>query len=178
VIIPQEEASEASETEPPTFESVKLFREEYGLDRSKSLTQPELNKLVLELLYEWEIGQPTATAAVNSWGVPMRSSELSEMDYRAEYTNRDAEVIPEWAEEHAPESYGGFYVDDRAGGIIYVGFTENQHSLVESLKGDSRLINSGRYANSRLHRRNPCEASKQRYLRWKTPSRQKGSYSM
>jgi tripartite motif-containing protein 71 len=143
VTMPQEEEAESSEFEPPTFESTKLFREEYGLDRSKSLTQPELNKLVLELLYEWEVGNSTAVAAVNSWGVPMRAAELGEMEYRREYMNRAAEVIPLWAEEHAAESYGGFYVDDRAGGIIYVGFTENQQSLVESLKQDSRLINPG-----------------------------------
>jgi hypothetical protein len=65
------------------------------------------------------------------------------MEYRRAYTNRAAEVIPQWAEEHAPTSYGGFYVNDREGGVIYVGFTENQHALVESLKQDPELINPG-----------------------------------
>jgi hypothetical protein len=73
----------------------------------------------------------------------MRQPELEEMEYRRRYTNQAAEVIPQWAEEHASSTYGGFYVDDRAGGHIYVGFTENQHNLVESLKQSAGLVNPG-----------------------------------
>lgn len=104
-----------------------------------------MNTLILELLYEWELGEPTAVKAVDNWGVPMRAPELAEMEYRREYTDRAAEVIPQWAEEYAAGSYGGFYVDDRAGGTIYVGFVgsqEAQHVLVEALKQDPRLLNA------------------------------------
>jgi YD repeat-containing protein len=127
----------------PSVASIKQFRAAYGLDREHPLTEQEMNTLVLELLYEWELGEPTATTAVNEWGQPMRQPELAEMEYRREYVNRAAEVLPEWAEEHAASIYGGFYVDDAAGGIIYVGFTENQHALVESLKLDPRIVNPG-----------------------------------
>lgn len=143
VTVPQQPPPDPATPEKPDFAAIKLFREEYGLDREHPLSKPQMNQLILELLYEWEAQRPAATAAVNSWGVPMRAPELAEMEYRRTYTNQAAQVIPEWAEEHAPSSYGGFYVDDRAGGVIYVGFTENQTALVEELKQDSDLINPG-----------------------------------
>lgn len=143
VTIPQQPPPEPEAPERPNFEAVKKFREDYGLDREHPLTESQMNTLILELLYEWELGEPTAVTAVDNWGVPMRAPELAEMEWRREYINRAAEIIPEWANEHGAGAYGGFYVDDRAGGIIYVGFTENQHALVEALKGDSRLLSPG-----------------------------------
>lgn len=143
VTMPQQPPPEPEAPERPDFEAVKQFRADYGLDREHPLTEQQMNTLILELLYEWELGEQTAVTAVDNWGVPMRAPELAEMEWRREYTDRAAEVIPEWAEEHAPTSYGGFYINDKEGGIIYVGFTENQHGLVEALKQDSRLLNAG-----------------------------------
>ena len=145
VTIPQQPPPDPSVRERPTFNAIKNFRAEYGLDRNNPLTEPQMNRLILELLYEWEAQLPTAMQATAEWGEPMRAPELAELNYRREYTNRAAEVIPEWAAEHAGGSYGGFYVDDRAGGLIYVGFTENQHALVEELKQSSALINPGAF---------------------------------
>ena len=99
-----------------------------------------MNRLILELLYEWEAQVPTAVAAVQNWGVPMRAPELNEMEWRRSYINQAAEVIPQWAEANAPNSYGGFYVDEREGGNVYVGFTENQQALVASLRGSGGLL--------------------------------------
>jgi hypothetical protein len=113
------------------------------LDRNKNLTEEQLNHLILELLFEWELQLTIQVKAVEEWGVPMRQPELEEMEYRRRYTDQAAQVIPEWAKEHAQSTYGGFYVDNRAGGNIYVGFTENQHNLVESLKQSASLINPG-----------------------------------
>ncbi|MGN6254253.1 MAG: DUF6531 domain-containing protein [Solirubrobacterales bacterium] len=143
VTIPQQPPADPEAPEPPDFASTKQFREDYGLDRNNPLTQAQLTKLALELLYEWEAQMPTAITAVEEWGVPMRAAELFEMDSRREYINRDAEIIPKWAKEHAASAYGGFSVDDKAGGLIYVGFTENQQALVEALKGDPRILASG-----------------------------------
>ena len=141
VTMPQLPPPNPAEPAAPNFDSVKLFREENGLDRDHPLSEPEINTLILELLYELELGEPAAVASDDGWGIPMRAPELNEMRYRREYVDRAAQVIPQWAEEHAPTTYGGFYVDNRAGGVIYVGFTENQHALVESLKGSPSLIN-------------------------------------
>jgi hypothetical protein len=64
------------------------------------------------------------------------------MEYRERYIEQFAELIPEWAEAHAPTTYG-YYVDNRAGGIIYVGFTVSQQSQVEALKQGAGLIAPG-----------------------------------
>lgn len=143
VTVPQQPPADPATAERPSFASIKLFREEYGLDRNKSLTESQLTELILELLYEWEKHDFTAMTAVEEWGVPMRAAELAEMEWRRAYVNRAADVIPEWAEEHAPGTYGGFYVDERAGGIIYVGFTSDQKATVEALQQDPRLLSPG-----------------------------------
>ncbi len=139
VIVPQQPPADPSLAPRPNFKSIKAFREDYGLDRNSPKTEAQMNELVLELLYEWEGRDPTTMTAVENWGVPMRQPELSEMEWRRAYINQAAEVIPKWAEEHAPATYGGFFVDNRAGGIIHVGFTSSQGSLVQALKGDPRL---------------------------------------
>jgi YD repeat-containing protein len=143
VVVPQQPPPDPEAAERPSFDSIKLFREEYGLDRNNPRTEPQMNELILELLYEWEKRDFTAMTAVEQWGVPMRAPELAEMEWRRAYVNRAAEIIPQWAEEHAPATYGGFYVDERAGGVIYVGFTENQKPLVEALKQDTKLLSPG-----------------------------------
>jgi tripartite motif-containing protein 71 len=146
VTIPQQPPPNPEAPEKPDFKSIKLFREENGLDRGKALTEAQSNKLILELLYEWEAQLPTAMAAVEGFGVPMRAPELTEMEYRRSYLAQAAEAIPQWAEEHAPSTYGGYYVDNRAGGVIYVGFTENQHTQVEALKQSGMLMAPGQVA--------------------------------
>jgi YD repeat-containing protein len=144
VIVPQQPPPGPETVERPNFKAIKLFREEYGLDRNKSLTEPQLNELILELLYEWEGRDPTAMRAVEGWGMPMRAPELGEMEWRKTYIGQASEAIPQWAEEHASSTYGGFYVDDRAGGKIYVGFTgspQEQAATVEALKQSGVLLN-------------------------------------
>ena len=140
VTIPAQPPADPEAVPRPSFDSIKLFREEYGLDRTKNLSEEQLNRLIFELLYEWERQDPSPVKAVEKWGVPMRTPEVEEMEFRERYINQAAQVIPEWGEEHAPSTYGGFYVDNRAGGILYVGFTENQQSMVESLKNGAGLI--------------------------------------
>ena len=143
VTIPQQPPPNPEAPAKPSFEQVKQFREEFGLDREHSYTEQQMTALILELLYEWEIQRPAAVLAVEKWGVPMRSPEVEEMEYRERYIEQFAELIPEWAEAHAPTTYGGYYVDNRAGGIIYVGFTANQQSQVEALKQGAGLIAPG-----------------------------------
>jgi YD repeat-containing protein len=144
VIVPQQPPPDPAAAPRPNFKSIKAFREDYGLDRADPKTEAQMNELVLELLYEWEGRDWTAMKAVENWGIPMRQPELSEMEWRRAYINQAAEVIPTWAEEHAPTTYGGFFVDNRAGGIIHVGFTSSQSSLVQALKSDPRLSEPSR----------------------------------
>jgi hypothetical protein len=81
-----------------------------------------------------------AVRSTEEWGVPMRQPEVEEMETRERYVDQAAEVIPEWAQAHASSTYGGFYVDERAGSKIYVGFTANQAANLEALKNSGSLI--------------------------------------
>jgi hypothetical protein len=62
------------------------------------------------------------------------------MEYREHYVDEASTVIPKWVNAHgAVSSYAGYYVDHRAGGIIYVGFTDAQEERVAALKSSSEL---------------------------------------
>jgi tripartite motif-containing protein 71 len=140
VMVPQQPPPDPAAAPRPNFKAIKLFREDYGLDRNKSLTETQLNELILELLYEWEGRDPVAVRATEKWGVPMRAPEVADLEYRESYIEQFAELIPDWAAENAPSTYGGYYVDHRAGGKIHVGFTSNQAAQVQALKGSPGLI--------------------------------------
>jgi YD repeat-containing protein len=139
VTIPQQSAPESEVPVEPTFENVKNFREEFGLDYGSGRTQAEVNKLIFELLEEWKTEKPMALWSTGQWGVPMREPEIKELEYREQYIANAATTIPQWVEGHAASTYAGYYVDQHKGGIIYVGFTENQKLLVEQLKSEAGL---------------------------------------
>jgi tripartite motif-containing protein 71 len=140
VTIPQQPPPDPTAPERPNFTSIKLFREEFGLDRNNPLTNSQMNRLILELLYEWEAQLPIAMRSVEQWGVPLRAPEIAELEYRERYLNQAAEQVSAWAELHASASYGGYYVDQRAGGIFYVGFTSSQPAVLQELKSTLSLI--------------------------------------
>jgi YD repeat-containing protein len=143
VTIPQQPPVDPEAPERPSFDSTKRFREEFGLDRAHPLTQAEMNKLVLELLYEWEAQMPSALYAVENWGIPLRAPEIAELELRERYIQQATELIPIWAEEHAASSFGGYYVNQAAGGKIYVGFTSEQATHLAALKSEVPLIEPG-----------------------------------
>jgi YD repeat-containing protein len=143
VTVPPPDPPDPNVVPRPDFDSVKLQREETGLDREKSLNTFQLTELVLELMYEWERADYAPVRAVEQFGVPMRQPELTEMEFRRAYIAQASEVIPEWAEANAPSTYGGYYVDERAGGILRVGFVgtpEQQAASVAALKASGVLM--------------------------------------
>jgi len=137
--IPQQPESESEAPVEPTFENVKKFREEFGLDYESGRTESEITKLIFELLEEWKLEKPIARWSEEEWGVPLRESEIKELEYRDQYIAQAAEAIPVWAESHAASTYAGYYVDELSGGQIYVGFTTNQQSNVEALRQEAGL---------------------------------------
>jgi YD repeat-containing protein len=140
VTIPQQPPPDPEAPVKPSFSKIKQFREEFGLDLNHSQTEEQRNLLILELLYEWERQDPVAVISTEKWGVPMRTQEVDEMEYRERYIAQAATLIPQWAESHASTTYAGYYVDHRAGGIIHVGFTANQAALVVQLKAEAGLL--------------------------------------
>jgi len=140
VTIPQQPETEPEAPVEPAFEEVKEFREEFGLDYESGRSEAEVNKLILELLEEWQLEYPLALWSAEEWGVPLREAEIKEMEFRERYVAQAATAIPAWAEANSPSTYAGYYVDQESGGLIHVGFTANQQALVDQLKSSGELI--------------------------------------
>lgn len=140
VTIPQQPEVEPEEPEEPTFEDVKDFREEFGLDYESGRSQSEINELIFELLEEWQLQKPLALWASKEWGVPLREAEIKEIQYREAYIDHDSSAIEEWTESHVPAEYAGYYVNHAIGGIIFVGFTSDQAKRLSELKAQSNLM--------------------------------------
>jgi hypothetical protein len=131
--------------EPPTFEEVLHFREEFGLDLDLKGNEIAIDERIFNLIGDWHnphtpAGE-VARATDERWGVPLRAVDAAEMEYRESYVNQAATAIPAWvAKSGLSGSYAGYYVDHRAGGIIYVGFTSSQGERVAGLKSTGSLI--------------------------------------
>ena len=128
--------SEAAD--PPSFAEVLRFREEFGLDLDLKNMELTLNERIFDLIGAWHnpntpIGE-VARASAERWGVPLRPVDVAEMEYREWYLHENSSRIMSWAASNAGSTYGGYRVDNRQGGIIYVGFTANQTAAVEALK--------------------------------------------
>lgn len=121
----------------PNFTDVLQFREEHGLDLDLDPIEDELeiNDRVYDTINDWVEGKPVAVASTERWGAPLRSPEVAELEYRLAYWQEAVREIPDWAEANASGSFAGYYLDERAGGLMRVGFSSNQTLNISSLKG-------------------------------------------
>ncbi|MGE5527334.1 MAG: DUF6531 domain-containing protein [Methanosarcina sp.] len=115
---------------PPTFSEVKTFREEFGLDLDLKRDEEAINERIWSLLRAWEnpytpVGE-VARATNQSFGVPLRQVDAAELEYREWYGSHDLPLIHEWAEANYPGTFAGAYLDHAAGGLMRVGFTQEQ----------------------------------------------------
>ena len=118
----------------PKFKEIARFREEFGLEVWDPVSgELELNDRIFDLINAWVAEDPVARSSWERWGVPLRTQDVAELEYRERYIEVDAPLISHWAEAHAPNSYAGYYVDHREGGLIHVGFTSNQDALLSQL---------------------------------------------
>jgi streptogramin lyase len=129
---------------PPTFQATKDFREEYGLDPDLRGNKLALDERIFELINVWNdpnsyLGE-VARASWERWGVPMRPVDVAELEYREWLYNTNAEKIDEWVEATQPANFAGYYLDNRAGGIMYVGFLGNQEEQLDQLKSSLGLV--------------------------------------
>jgi YD repeat-containing protein len=134
-----------AELEPPTFEAIQRFREEFGLDLDLKGNERGIAERIFNLIDAWhEPNTPegqVARASMGRWGVPLRAADVAEMEYRERYTAQAADGIPAWAASHGVKSnYAGYYVDQRQGGVLHVGFTSGQEGLVNELKSQGGLL--------------------------------------
>lgn len=130
---------------PPKFADVLQFREDYGLEKVFPVANEiERNERIFNLINAWYEGEPVARASWERWGVPLRPVDVAEMEYREWYLEENATKIMSWASSNAPTAYAGYRVDNRAGGIMYVGFTENQTAIVAALKASGLPVATAR----------------------------------
>lgn len=110
---------------PPTFAQTLSFREEHGLDIDLDPIKDELeiNDRVYSTLADWHAGDLVARASAERWGVPLHAPEVAELEYRLNYEAQNSKSIPAWAASHPSAGFAGYYVDERKGGLTYVGFT-------------------------------------------------------
>jgi sugar lactone lactonase YvrE len=132
VNIPYTPPPDPEAPEPPKFEDVLHFREEFGLDLDLKGNEIAIDERIFNLIGDWNnphipAGE-VARATMGRWGVPLRAVDVAEMEYRERYAAEAARLIPGWAEAHAQSTYAGYYIDQRQGGIIHVGFTSASQS--------------------------------------------------
>ncbi|HEU5105945.1 MAG TPA: DUF6531 domain-containing protein [Solirubrobacterales bacterium] len=130
--------------EPPRFSEILSFREEFGLDLDLKGDEIAINNRIFDLMGAWHNPATpdgeVAVATAAKWGVPLRPVDVAEMEYREWYLQENASRILSWAASNAPTTYAGYRVDNRQGGLIYVGFTTNQSALVEALKASGAAV--------------------------------------
>ncbi len=144
VNIPYTPPPSEEEVAAPTFEDILHFREEFGLDLDLEGNERKLDNRIFDLIWAWhhpgtEEGE-VARATADKWGVPLRAVDAAELEYREWFYNLDAERIDQWVEETKPSSFAGYYIDHKAGGIMHVGFTENQAAQLDNLKTALPLV--------------------------------------
>ncbi len=124
----------------PTFGEIQNFRDEMGLDIVDPVANElERNDRIFDLINAWWDGDSVARATRDRWGVPLRTRDVEELEFRRGYVDQASTIIPQWAEAHAPSTYAGYYLDHREGGVIHIGFTQNQAATVEALKEGAGL---------------------------------------
>src|SRR5215469_13361378 len=132
------------EMAPPTFAETKKFIEEYGLDKELWSNEKQFTEFIFNRLTAWENqNEPAAQESYERWGVPLTAADIQILVERESYIAQDVPAITAWANAHAASTYAGYYVDHRAGGIIHVGFTENQTGQLEALKAATSLASPG-----------------------------------
>jgi YD repeat-containing protein len=131
----------------PTYKDILSFRDEFGLEVVDPVEdETQLNDRIFESINAWLEGDPVARATTEKWGVPLRAKDAAELDYRQQYQEQAASAIPAWVQAHASSTYAGYYINEKAGGLIRVGFNGQQNSQVEALKAEAGLIAPSRFA--------------------------------
>jgi YD repeat-containing protein len=136
--------------EPPKYKEVLEFREARGLDLDLNpiTDELELQARVTGSINSWfDAHSPegeVAFGAYERWGVPLRQSDVEELEYREAYNAHDVPLIEAWGKSQAPSTFAGVYLDERSGGILRVGFTSEQPALEEALRSGAGLMAPGR----------------------------------
>ena len=137
----------AYDERPPRLRTIVSERAFEGLDLDLDGNRKAILRRAKQLRAAWFRGEPVArwTALEEAWGMPLRPQDQVEMEYRETYREHFQDLIEEsdWVEKNAPSTYAGYEISFSEGGIIYVGFTAEQDTMLEKLK--RRLIAPERF---------------------------------
>ena len=150
VNIPHTPPPGSEAADPPKFAEILRFREAHGLDLDLEGDEMALNERIFELISTWHnpntpAGE-VARATEERWGVPLRAVDAAELEYRIAYWQQAVVAIPTWAEANASGSFAGYYLDERAGGLMRVGFTSKEIEGINALRdgldlqAESRIV--------------------------------------
>lgn len=109
----------------------------YGLDRDLDGDRAAIERRAEGLLAAWRRGDPVArwTSEEEAFGMPLRAFEQVELEYRDTYREHFQDMVEgDWVKKNAASTWAGYELDEAAGGIIYVGFTEEPEALLEKLR--------------------------------------------
>lgn len=129
---------------PPKFSEIEKFREDYGLEVVFPVAnERELVERIFNLINAWHSPHTpageVARASMERWGVPLRPEDVAELEYRERYVEHNGPVIQEWGESNHPNSYAGYWVDHRSGGLMRVGFVGGSSGPLGQIKADPRI---------------------------------------
>jgi len=150
VNIPYTPPPDPEAKEPPRFEDVLRFREEFGLDLDLKGNEIAIDERIFNLIGAWynpltPAGE-VARATADRWGVPLRAVDAAELEYREEYMAVDGPMIDQWARSRYPSTYAGYEIDHHAGGLIRLGFTQSQNARLAEFLQEVEPLARDRFA--------------------------------
>jgi hypothetical protein len=131
----------------PRFAEILAFRRSHGLDLDLAGDARAIAARVRALQRAWLRGEPTARWTVSSIGIPMFARDQLEWEARQSWVAILGDNVYRWVnEQRLGRVFADYYVDDESGGIIHVGFTEDQEALVAAVERRFRQIPAERIA--------------------------------
>ncbi|HET6997651.1 MAG TPA: hypothetical protein VFI03_03595 [Solirubrobacterales bacterium] len=124
----------------PSVAEIVRFRREHGLDLDLNADSDATKARALALRQALQRGDPSALVARRTWGIPLRDLDLRELEYRLHYNIEGAGALHQWFAQNASNTYAGSWIDEAAGGLIYVRFTGDQDAQLAALRSTPGIL--------------------------------------
>lgn len=116
-----DQSDDSELTQDELVAQAERFRQEFGLRSDEPYVQDSFQ-------------DPSMDAGIPEYGVPLTSSELTDLEHRLDVQDQLG-VVDDYGAAH-PDSYAGTYIDQEQGGLVYVGFTSNAQSHLADLEAE------------------------------------------
>jgi YD repeat-containing protein len=107
-------------TEAETLDRAEQFRQEFGLRSDEAFIRQTYD-------------DPALAGSIDDYGIPLTVAEQADMESRLAVQDQ-LDVIDDYGQGSAPETYAGVYLDQLQGGAVYVGFTQDVASHMQALR--------------------------------------------